>query len=63
MTDIWIPRLLICGQIVTLVVLGALVAVGRDSSITDGLLVVAGSLTGTSLLSAVKGKLAAEATK
>lgn len=63
MTDVWIPRLLVCGQIVALVVLGSLVAVGRDSSITDALLVVSGSLTGSSLLTAAKGKLAAKATK
>jgi hypothetical protein len=63
MTDVWIPRLLVCGQIVAVVVLGALVAVGRDSSISDALLAISGSLTGSSLLTAAKGKLAAKATK
>lgn len=63
MTDIWIPRLLVCGQIASLVVLGALVAVGRDGAISDALLAISGSLTGSSLLTAAKGKLAAKATK
>jgi hypothetical protein len=62
-TDVWIPRLLVCGQIVALVVLGALVAVGRDSAISDALLAITGSITGSSLLTAAKGKLAAKATK
>jgi hypothetical protein len=63
MTDVWIPRLLVCGQVVSLVVLGVLVAVGRDSAITDALLAITGSLAGSSLLTAAKGKLAAKATK
>lgn len=63
MTDIWIPRLLVCGQIASLVVLGALVAVGRDGAISDALLAISGSLTGSSLLTAAKGKMAAKATK
>ena len=63
MTDIWIPRLLVCGQIASLVVLGALVAVGRDGAISDALLAISGSLTGSSLLTAAKGKMATKATK
>jgi hypothetical protein len=63
MTDVWIPRLLVCGQIVALVVLGSLVAVGRDSSISDAMLAITGSLTGSSLLTAARGKQAAKATK
>jgi hypothetical protein len=63
MTDVWIPRLLVCGQIVALVVLGVLVAVGRDSAISDAMLAITGSLTGSSLLGAARRRAAASATK
>lgn len=63
MTDVWIPRMLVAAQIVIIMVLGALVATGHDSSISDALLAVTGSLTGSSLLSAAKGKVKAKATK
>jgi outer membrane lipoprotein SlyB len=56
MTDVWIPRLLVIGQVVAMGVLGALVACGHDSAISDALLAIAGSLSGASLLSKVKGK-------
>jgi hypothetical protein len=51
MTDIWMPRLLLGSQVVVLCVLGALVAVGKDTYITDALLAVSGSLVGTALVS------------
>jgi hypothetical protein len=41
-------------QAVVVVVLGALVAVGRDSAITDGLLAVCGSITGIGVFQTVK---------
>lgn len=50
----WNKAILIGAQVVVVVVLGVLVAVGRDSVISDGLLGVAGSLTGTALFQAVK---------
>lgn len=50
MNDVWLQRLMVVGQVVVVAVLGALVAVGRDSAITDGLLAVCGSLIGTSVL-------------
>jgi len=49
----WNKGILIIAQCVVVCVLGALVAVGKDSAITDGLLAVSGSLVGTSLASAV----------
>jgi hypothetical protein len=45
---------LIVAQVVVVVVLGILVAVGRDSAITDGLMVVSGALAGTGIYSAIK---------
>lgn len=50
MNDVWLQRLMVVGQVVVVAVLGALVAVGRDSAITDCLLAVSGSLVGTSVL-------------
>lgn len=50
MNDVWLQRLMVVGQVVVVAVLGALVAVGRDSAITDALLAVCGSLIGTSVL-------------
>jgi hypothetical protein len=50
----WNKAILIGAQVVVVVVLGVLVAVGRDSAISDGLLAVSASLTGTALFQAVK---------
>jgi glycopeptide antibiotics resistance protein len=47
MTDLWIPRLYVLGQIAALVVCGALLALGKDSVITDVFLASAGALLGT----------------
>ena len=48
---------LIIAQCVVVVVLGVLVALGKDSAVTDGLLVVSGSLAGTGIYQAVKPKV------
>ena len=56
MGDVWLPRLNILSQIAVLVVLGALVGVGKDSSILDGLMAISGSLAGVSLYQAVSKK-------
>lgn len=50
----WNKAVVIASQCVVVVVLGGLVACGKDSAITDGLLAVSGSLVGTSLYSQVK---------
>jgi hypothetical protein len=47
MTDLWIPRLYVLGQIAALVVCGALLALGKDSVITDVFLASAAALLGT----------------
>jgi hypothetical protein len=47
---------LLIGQVAVLIVLGALVALGHDSSVTDALLVVSGSLTGSAAIEKLKGK-------
>jgi hypothetical protein len=52
----WNKGILILAQCVVVCVLGALVAVGKDSAITDGLLAVVGSLVGISLVSTVAKK-------
>jgi hypothetical protein len=52
----WNKGILILAQCVVVIVLGALVAVGKDSAITDGLLTVVGSLVGISLVSTVAKK-------
>lgn len=52
----WNKGILILAQCVVVCVLGGLVAVGKDSAITDGLLAVSGSLVGCSLVSAVAKK-------
>ena len=49
----WNKALLIGAQVVVVVVLGALVGLGHDSAITDGLLIVSGSLTGVNLYTTV----------
>jgi hypothetical protein len=57
MTDLWIPRLYVLGQIAALVVCGSLLAIGKDSVITDVFLASAAALLGTSGYAAlVKGK-------
>ena len=48
MGDMWIARLYVLGQIAALVVCGALLAIGKDTVITDVFLAAAGSLLGTS---------------
>jgi hypothetical protein len=53
----WNKGVLILAQCVVVCVLGALVAVGKDSAITDGLLAVSGSLVGTSLVGTVAKKV------
>jgi membrane protein DedA with SNARE-associated domain len=55
MTDIWIPRLYVLGQVAALAICGALIALGKDTVITDIFLATAGSLLGTS--AAVKLKV------
>jgi hypothetical protein len=50
----WNKLVIIGSQCVVVVVLGACVVAGHDSAITDGLLVVCGSLAGTGVLSTVK---------
>ena len=47
MGDMWIARLYVLGQIAALVVCGALLAIGKDSVITDVFLASAGALLGT----------------
>jgi hypothetical protein len=47
MSDLWIPRLYVLGQIAALVVTGILIALGEDSVITDVFCAAAGSLLGT----------------
>ena len=47
MSDIWIPRLYVLGQVVALGVCGVLLALGKDSVITDVFLASAGALLGT----------------
>jgi len=47
---------LIAAQVVVVLVLGALVALGHDSAVTDGLLVISGSITGVNLYSTAKQK-------
>lgn len=48
---------MIGAQVVLVVVLGILVALGKDSAITDALLAVGGSLVGSSIYSGIKGSL------
>jgi len=53
----WNKFTLIGSQVVVVVVLGTLIALGKDSTITNGLMVVSGSLAGTGLYQAVKPKV------
>lgn len=50
----WNRLSLLGAQCVIVVVLGVLVGLGHDSAVTDALLAVAGSITGTGLYQAVK---------
>jgi len=52
----WNKLVLIGAQVVVVVVLGVLVALGKDSAITDGLMVVSGSLAGTGVYQALVKK-------
>ena len=52
----WNKGALLLAQCVVVCVLGALVAVGRDSAITDALLAVTGSIVGGTLLITVAKK-------
>jgi len=55
-TDTWMPRLILGSQLVVVAILGVLVAIGKDGVITDALLAVCGSITGTGLLQSVAKK-------
>lgn len=57
MTDIWIPRLYVLGQVAALGICGALIALGKDTVITDIFLATAGSLLGTSVASKLNALL------
>jgi hypothetical protein len=52
----WNKGCLLLAQVAVVIVLGALVATGHDSMITDGLMVVCGSIAGTSIYQAVTKK-------
>lgn len=52
----WNKLVIIGGQVVVVVVLGILVAIGKDSTITDALLAVAGSVTGISVYRTIAKK-------
>jgi len=52
----WNKCALYVAQVAVLCVLGALVATGHDSVITDGLMVVSGSIVGQGLASVVTKK-------
>jgi hypothetical protein len=53
----WNRAVLLLSQVVVVIVLGTLVALGHDSAITDGLLITSGSVTGINAYSTVKAKL------
>jgi hypothetical protein len=50
----WNRAVLLLSQVVVIIVLGTLVALGHDSAITDGLLITAGSVTGINAYSTIK---------
>lgn len=52
----WNRFALLAAQVAVVVVLGVLVAVGRDSYITDGLMAVSGSIAGTGVYQTVTKK-------
>jgi hypothetical protein len=55
-TDKWMPRLILGAQVVVVVVMGALVALGKDGVITDALLAISGSIAGAGILQTVAKK-------
>jgi len=57
MNDIWIPRLYVLGQVAAMGICGVLIALGKDTVITDIFLATSGSLLGTSVASKVKAIL------
>lgn len=52
----WTKCLVLIGQMVCVAVLGSLVALGHDSTITDGLLAITGSVAGVGVYQAITGK-------
>lgn len=52
----WNRLVLVGAQCVVVIVLGVCVAAGHNSSITDGLLAVSGSIAGVGLFQVVKRK-------
>jgi glycopeptide antibiotics resistance protein len=64
MTDLWIPRLYVLGQMAVLVICGALIALGHNSTITDIFAACSGGLILTSgYTKLIKGKEKTTATK
>lgn len=57
MQDCWLPRLYVIGQMLIVGVCGALLALGRDSLITDLFLAASGSILGTQGYQIVTKKL------
>lgn len=53
----WNRTVTIASQVIVLIVLGVLAALDHDNLITDGLMVVSGSLVGTSLVEVVRKKV------
>jgi hypothetical protein len=52
----WNRFIVIAAQVVVVIVLGTLVALGKDSAVTDGLLAVSGSLTGIAIVQKIAAK-------
>lgn len=52
----WDKFIVLSGQIVVVIVLGVLVALGHNSSVTDGLLAVCGSVAGVGIYQTVNSK-------
>jgi len=52
----WNRLVLLASQCVVVIVLGVLVGIGKDTAITDALLIVAGSITGVNAYATVKSK-------
>jgi len=52
----WNRCALLLAQVAVLCVLGALVATGHNSLITDGLMVVSGSIVGTGVVQVIASK-------
>jgi len=50
----WNRCVLLASQTVVVIVLGVLVALGKDSAITNALLIVAGSITGVNAYTTIK---------